>query len=168
MIATCTLTFDIKCWPRFGCASGKHRAWVVGELTADWLNRTLCPTIHCPLGRERSWHLQKTVVDERHPLHNLNPGVMLEQCISWVRQAGAAVLFLVIAMTRRCDNDSALALTCKTLLQCAAKLSPGPRRWETRSENICPVYQSLPDRYYGFLPANVQTESTVGISDTFR
>jgi len=44
------------------------------------------------LGSHHSWHIQKFVVDDRHPLYNMNPGLMLEKCVSWVRQAKRELL----------------------------------------------------------------------------
>ena len=37
---------------RFGGGSGKHRAYTVGQMIADWLSKSICPTYHLSLSHK--------------------------------------------------------------------------------------------------------------------
>jgi hypothetical protein len=37
---------------RFACAQGKHRAFTMGSIFEDWLQRSFCPVWHIALGKE--------------------------------------------------------------------------------------------------------------------
>jgi hypothetical protein len=50
MIKSCDCRLSIS-FARYGCAQGKHRAYIVGSLIEDWISRSVCAAWHIGLGR---------------------------------------------------------------------------------------------------------------------